>query len=152
MSPKKIHRISVYLLDPDRRRILLFKEKAGIHKGKFVPPACAMDETRIPTETIRKMIRQVVPVDVEFISSHTSVPKVMDGRTVRFGAPLFVQLTHVDDTQDHVDFVFLAQAATAPDLEDQADAGWFNTEDLIGSMAPKHVKTTVRSILSLFHV
>jgi len=103
-------------------------------------------------ETIRNLIKEVIDIELDFVSHHTSAPSVIDDHSVRFGAPLFLQLTHVDDGHDHVDFVFLAQASSAPVLDGQPDVGWFNTEDLIGSMAPKHIKSTVRSILSLFNV
>jgi hypothetical protein len=147
LSRKKIHRISVYLLDPDRRRVLLVKER----DGKFLAPARTLSDTETPMQTVRNLVKDVVDVDLDFISHHTSAPMVIDGQSVRFGAPLFVQLTRVDDGHDHVDFVFLAQASSAPDLDGKSEVGWFNTEDLIGGVAPKNVKSTVRTILSLFN-
>jgi len=152
LSRKEIHRICVYLLYPDRRQVLLFKEKEGVDKDKFVAPAQEIQEAETPMRTLRKLVKEVVDVDMNFISHHTSAPKVIDSQSIRFNAPLFVQVTNIDDGYDHVDFVFLAQASSAPDLEDSPHAGWFNTEDLVGGVASKHVKSTVREVLSLFNV
>lgn len=147
MSKKRRHRVSVYILDPDRRRILLRKVVEGPFKNKYAAVACDLVQDETPHETLKRVVRNETGLEIDLVSYSSSNPLVLDSRTVKLNAPLCVQVTHIDEQSDDVEYVFLARARqfskSTPELS------WFNTEELIGSAAPKHVKIMVREILTL---
>jgi len=121
----------------------------GPYRNQYNMLSREMDTAETPLQTIRKMVREAANVELMFVSHSTSFPAVLDTHTVRLQAPLYVQLTSADDQRDFVDYVYLAQAKTAPSFSPDSNLGWFRSEDLIGKKAPRHVKRVVKQVLEL---
>ena len=147
MTKQRRHRVSVYILDPDRRRVLLHKAVEGPFKDKYAALSTDFVSQELPHETIKRLVQNETGLAVDLVSYGSSSPVVLDSRTVKLNAPLLVQVTHVDDKWDYVEHVFLARARQFS--KNTPGLSWFNTEELIGSTAPKHVKILVREILTL---
>lgn len=74
-----------------------------------------------------------------------SMPMVLDERSVRIFPPFQVQVTHIDDNTDFVDYVYLAQAKPSPIFSGGETFKWFAPNTL--KSAPTHVKHVVHHIM-----
>jgi len=144
-----LHRVAVYVLDPDRRRVLLERVEVSGHRMQYTSPARELSPHETPFETARNLVKELLGCEMVPLSYDSSLPAVLDFQTLRLQAPLFVQLIYVDSEKDYVDQVYLGVARKAPEFPDRDRLGWFNAEDLVGSMAPVHVKRSVRQVLRL---
>ncbi|MCB1043305.1 MAG: hypothetical protein KDC35_10210 [Acidobacteria bacterium] len=144
---KRQHRVSVYILDPDRRRLLLHKPSSGPFKDKYTALATNLVPDQTPHETLKHFVRMEIGLEIDFVSYGTSSPVVLDAYTVKLNAPLLVQVTRVGADAEFVDHVYVARARQF--CKSTSGLMWFNTEELVGNAAPRHVKLLVREILML---
>lgn len=152
MAKKRIHRVGVYLLDSDRRRILLCKDSRPEAKNsQFNVPVRNLQPTQTPLETVRQLIRDLCGLEIRFISHSTAMAEVLDHVSVKMPAPLFVQVICASPEIDFVDYVFLAQASKHFEFSEGGDVAWFHSEDLIGSITPRRVKRLCRFVLTMMN-
>ena len=148
MVKKRIHRISVYLLGPERKQILLHKAPQGPFCGAYVPFSASLNERETPTETVERLVKQL-NLNYEIIGHSISMPVLLDERSMKIYPPLHVQVTAIDPQLDFVDYVYLAQAKSAPKFDPKSNLCWFSPKNL--KSAPGHVKHLVHYILSLMN-
>lgn len=149
MPRKKVHRITVYLLDTDRKRILLQMCTDGPFISQYLPLSTDMNDRETPVETARKLVSDLTHLDCTFLGHNPALPLVLDEVSVKIFAPMHVQITHIDDSLDYVDYVYLAQASASPEYKEDGLIGWFGPANLKNS--PKHVKHIVHYILALLN-
>ena len=148
MLRKKIHRVCVYILDSERKSILLWRAPDGPFANQFMPIYAEINDMETPVETIRNQVSQLITLDFQFIGHVPSMPIVLDECSIKLASPLHLQMTVVDDT-DFVDYVYLAQSKVDPDLSLENRLGWFSQTDLKES--PNHVKHVVHQIIALMN-
>lgn len=151
MPKKRLHRVAVYLMDPDRRRIMLERVEVSGHRSQYTVPTRNLSDLETPYETARNLVRELAGTEMNLLSYPDSIPAVLDFQTLRLQAPLFMELIYVDSEKDYVDMVYLGIARKATEFPERGRLGWFNAEDLVGNTAPKYVKRAVRQILRLVH-
>ena len=149
MTTRRIHRVSLYLLDPERKRILLHRSQEPAFKGQYMPLSAPLSDWETPTETATQLVRSTLNVPFEFLGHNPSLPLVLDEVSIKIFPPLHVQVTRVNESNDYVDYVYLGQAKEAPELQDKGRLGWFYQGNL--KTAPTHVKHVVHYILALMN-
>ncbi|MBO1319804.1 hypothetical protein [Acanthopleuribacter pedis] len=147
MPKKRLHRVSIYLLDPDRRRVLLCRSEQGPFASKYVALSAGLNDVETPLETLRTLVTRVTRLDFDFLGHATSMPTVLDEQSVKFFPPLHLQVTAIDQNTDIVEYVYVGQAKTAPTFREGSPLNWFTPATLRN--APTHVKAVVHHILSL---
>lgn len=147
---KKLYRLTIYLLNMDRKFVLLRRGEVGVTANQYCPLSAAMNTSENPLQTLRRLIRALGEVKFEFMGHQSSMPIVLDSNSVRLFPPLHVQVTTADESSEYVDFVYVGRI-TQPDLpipEGEGQAlGWFNLNNLHHS--PDHVKGVVSTVLGL---
>lgn len=147
---KKLYRLTIYLLDKERKFVLLRRGEVGVNANQYRPLSAAMNTSENPLQTLRRLIRALGEVDFEFMGHQSSMPIVLDHESVRLFPPLHVQVTSADESSEYVDFVYVGRI-TQPNLpipEGEGQAlGWFNFTNL--NHAPDHVKEVVSTVLGL---
>ena len=144
---KKRYRVGVYLLDNQRKRVLLYKAAEGPTAGQFGPLLSKLTTRESPMETVRNLIAEMTNLDFEFIGHSHAMPAVLDQDCVRLYPPFHLELTHYNQENDFVDFVYLAQAKASPDFPKQGPLFWFGSKDL--DKVPLRVRSVVNHILAL---
>jgi len=142
------YRIAVYLLDSHKRRVLLMKAEDGIYKGKFIPFTFPLPQNKFPQELLQEYFKEKFNVSIEFIFHDSSLPAVLDSNTIQTIAPYFTQISKTATGPAVIDFVYLAFSTSAFKVENPT-LSWCLAEDLVGRIAPKHVKRTVKHILKI---
>lgn len=147
---KKLYRLTIYLLDIERKFVLLRKGEIGLNANYYRPLCAAMNTSENPLQTLRRLVRGLGDVSFEFLGHASAMPQVFDRESVRLFSPLHVQVTALDEKTEYIDFVYVGRI-TQPNLpvhqgEGQA-LGWFNLSNLYH--APEHVKQVIRSVLRL---
>lgn len=147
MTKRRIHRISVYLLDPDNKRVLLHLSEEPPFIGQYMPLSAPLSEWETPTETARNLVSAATNLDFELLGHNPSLPLVLDETSAKIFPPLHVQVTRINEDNDFVDYVYLGRAKAAPDLKEGGPLVWFNKSNLKSS--PTHVKHIVHYVLAL---
>ena len=148
MSLTQSYRLAVYLLDPYKRKVLLTKSLEGSDQGKLAPICFPLPEEQSPQEFIQNFFKAKFNINVEFIFHQTSIPRVLDHCTVQTVAPFFTQVTCSQAGIKTTDFIYLAFVKLQFKLGDP-QYNWCRAEDLVGRIAPRHVKRTVKHILQI---
>ncbi len=149
LPKKRIHRVTVYLLDNDRKRILLQLGKEAPFASTYIPLSTTINEYETPVETAHKLVLERTHLDCIFLGHNPAMPLVLDEISVKIFPPLHVQVINVDEERDYVDYVYLGQVMATPEFRDGGPICWFNQSNLKNS--PNHVKHIVRFILSLMN-
>ena len=147
MPRKKVHRVSIYLLDTARRQVLLQKSMEAHFASMYVPISAPLNELESPVETLRKHVGGITNLDFMFLGHASAMPMVLDEYSVRIYPPFHVQITVVDQETEFVDYVYLGQVRANVELKPGGPLGWFTPATL--KQAPNHVKHVVHTILSL---
>jgi len=147
MPKKRIHRVAVYLLDNDRKRLLLCRNEEGPFAGLYTPLCQEINAYETPVETARNLVREKTSLNFKFLGYETSMPMVLDEFSVKTYPPLHIQITHLDDKTDYVDYVYLGQVKAAPEFRDGGPLCWFSQTNT--KMAPNYVKNLVNYLLAL---
>ncbi len=147
MSRKRIHRVAVYLLDNERRRMLLCRSETSPFKGLYMPLTQEINQFETPVETARNLVREKTSLNFKFIGYESSMPVVLDEQSVKIYPPIHIQVTRVDEQTDCVDYVYLGQVNAAPEFRQSGPLCWFNQSN--AKKAPNHVKNLVNYLLSL---
>lgn len=147
MTKKRIHRVSVYLLDATRHRVLLAKSTSPPFVNKYIPMTANLNTRETPVETLRTLVSQTTDLDFEFLGHGPSLPIVLDRRCIKIFPPFHVQVLNIDTNMDFVDSVYLGQLKAAPDFKEGGPLSWFNEHNMRN--VPAHVRRVVRHILQV---
>ena len=147
MAKKRIHRISVYLLDLHRRRVLLRRSPNGPFANQYLAMSAPWNENFTPVEIAKTLILRTTNLDFIFLTYGPSMPMLLDERSIKTYPPFHMQVTLVDPDTEYIDYVYLAQAKVAPEFPHDGELGWFNQTNL--RAAPSFVKHMVHHILNV---
>lgn len=149
MAKKRIHRVAIYVLDSERKRVMLHKQNSGPFVGQYYVPTAPINDSETPLETARKVMSQFVDFDFCFLGHGPSMPIVLDERSMKIFPPLHVQVTAADEETDLVDYVYLGHAQKSPEFVNNDSLGWFNSANI--KQAPMHIRQVVHHILGLMN-
>ena len=147
MARKKIHRLSVYLLDPQRKKVLLRKEAKGPYAGLYTALSIPLQQSLNPMETIRALIGQIGKMRFKFLGHGSAMPVVLDENSVKLFPPLHVQLTVAGEGTEYVDFVYLTQLEEAASLPGANGLAWIDAES--AADCPAYVRAVLHQIFAL---
>jgi len=142
------YRLAIYLMDSYKQKVLLTKATDGPFAGKLVPLSFPLPPQAFPQQFLNQYFRETFNVGIEFVFHPTSIPAVLDSNTVQTMAPFFTQVCRPQQGAPFVEMIYLAFATAPFKLGDPAFT-WCRAEDLVGRIAPKHVKRTVKQILQI---
>ncbi len=148
MSDTWNYRLAAYLLDPHKRRVLLMKSEEQPYAGKLLPFQWPLPTNAPPQQVIQDFFKSTFKVDIEFIFHDTSIPSVLDVDTVQTVAPFFTQVINIGQGTPVIEFVYLAFTKVLFKIEEQYHS-WCHVEDLVGKVAPRYVKQTVKHIIHI---
>lgn len=149
MSKKRVHRVSVYVVCPEKRHVLLEHQPAGPFAGKLLPLSAPLNDQATPVELVEGLVCDLLPGRFEFFGHHVSMPLLLDERSLRIQPPLQIQVTSIDESTDFVDFVYVVQSTRFLNFDDQPLYEWVRSQGL--KNAPGFVRHMVHHILHLLN-
>ena len=105
MAKKRLHRIAVYVMDSDRKRIMLQMQHNGPFINQYYVPHLPINDQETPLETGRRAVTTMVDIDFVWLGHGPAMPILLDERAVKIFPPLHVQVTAAEDYMDFVDYV-----------------------------------------------
>lgn len=117
-------------------KVLLINHKK---LNKWLPFGGHIDKNETPDDTLRREAREELGIEIEFLQ----YPESRRGNRKQYALPFYVNVHRIGEDHAHYCLFYLCKSKTKNiklNLEESNAYGWFNRDNLQGSLVPNSVR------------
>ncbi|MFC3745238.1 NUDIX hydrolase [Paenibacillus sp. GCM10012306] len=136
---------TVYVLNEERDALLFMRRRKPPFVGCFFPPGGHLEPNETPDEAAIREVQEETGYLIRLLSAQEG--SYIEPGVVPLTFPIRIQLEHIDDQHDHIDYIYVGEVIRKEGTESEEEWIWLDAAKLDQESMPEAIRKIAKQIL-----